>query len=1089
MFIKVNLLEPGPLVSVGRLWLELDRSRDNFLQRMFERQRYSIDAIELKVKIEDSIELKPEAHLIGFEDESGDITPELLNVSVGSLGFDVGLACDPSAVQDWLSRSERLSFQYWIEAFSEGDVHRAYEGQLHLEVSRPPGEVAWSYSVVDVVQHDMRRSRVKVADIHVSNGGRFAASQPASAIVVLTAPELFCGKSVPDGTFSLGEPTGDGEVQNSVVDSSEIEISGVYPRTSVTLPVWVDFNKLPNPPSPQSIPLKVNAYTMGSYRISPHPESADPDVATIVITRDGREVAPLVRWFGQYLDATEHDPASWWPHHPTEADAQKYAVEADRAILLPASEENGEGEYELFVFRLGNQGGPGSGTVIFNRVEVALDIPRGSLIEFKPNRSTDLLKLLHPDSQLSIEDFLELNRDFEPERPHELFSLMLDPKVIHRAPRTPAALTVVVKIAGRCESAQGPSELFFCQARLHLQLSQSLGDQWMALDFGTSGIVSVLGKGERTPKPLVLGPARESILPTMLFAKRGRELTERAFVDFELQRHKQQESWDSRIPYLKNIIGSKNVPLLTSDFPHTLNGEQRNSRPDTQLTLESSFMALFEHFLNEAIEHKFPDGVPPLRQIILTTPNGFYGRHKRALERAVLFALKEEAGNVEILFVSESDAVAYYYYHNWRVINHGQRNEEELIWLRQPTSHAAREYILIYDLGAGTLDMTYLCVTRRSREESSTDEMEILARLGRQSAGNNLDTLIAKSFIELQATNDVRTVCPLMPVSRQDALENFAFRLTFKEFAERLKLWFSASEQGLKVEYPTLASGEALIFEAKPELMFEAKDLRENVEIKAFIEDITEGALNELLGLVPAELSDGTGLIDGNGRLPVDTVITTGRCVQYPGITEALMAAVQKRGADMARPVKVELDADLKEVVAQGAYMFAQSNSREELIRLTQVRPDAWYGLIFKDIDDQHVFVDLICPDQRFPTDTPNPKVSGRAEINLSRSTELIVVKSFTAQPIEVRYGLEHMKYSAKVMARFSRELLGVDSSGYASVKVSMDFMQDGTVRGRFGGVVLDEKDSLFAEQGLDSTDETHWEGMWPFVVDIGEAQ
>ncbi|ETR72720.1 MAG: hypothetical protein OMM_07363 [Candidatus Magnetoglobus multicellularis str. Araruama] len=56
-----------------------------------------------------------------------------------------------------------------------------------------------------------------------------------------------------------------------------------------------------------------------------------------------------------------------------------------------------------------------------------------------------------------------------------------------------------------------------------------------------------------------------------------------------------------------------------------------------------------------------------------------------------------------------------------------------------------KEYLLVYDIGAGTLDITYLCI---SKDNDRKTTISFLGRIGNHVAGNYLDYAIAKAIFD-----------------------------------------------------------------------------------------------------------------------------------------------------------------------------------------------------------------------------------------------------------------------------------------------------------------------------------------------------
>ena len=88
-----------------------------------------------------------------------------------------------------------------------------------------------------------------------------------------------------------------------------------------------------------------------------------------------------------------------------------------------------------------------------------------------------------------------------------------------------------------------------------------------------------------------------------------------------------------------------------------------------------------------------------------------------------------------VRFISESDAVVFYYL---------ARRERIFRKTKKTTTAEVDKSILVYDMGAGTLDITYVT---RSEEDGKID-INFKGKLGVSRAGNYLDYLIAEIVVE-----------------------------------------------------------------------------------------------------------------------------------------------------------------------------------------------------------------------------------------------------------------------------------------------------------------------------------------------------
>lgn len=200
-----------------------------------------------------------------------------------------------------------------------------------------------------------------------------------------------------------------------------------------------------------------------------------------------------------------------------------------------------------------------------------------------------------------------------------------------------------------------------------------------------------------------------------------------------------------------------------------------------------------------------------------------------------------------IRFVSESDAVACYYLHNWHALNH-QMNA------RQKEQLKKEELVLVYDMGAGTLDLTYF---HKKQENGATPHttVKILGKIGINKAGNYLDYILAEVVSKNEKNSDTLRNCVKLDQSVLGAerdLTNYyknyiknvvKVKLNQPEYADNVKIGNTRTTTNVKVDI---------------------NDVRNNRLYKQFKKEVT----SELLDI----FFEGLGY-DASQHPKVDTVI------------------------------------------------------------------------------------------------------------------------------------------------------------------------------------------------------------------------
>lgn len=140
--------------------------------------------------------------------------------------------------------------------------------------------------------------------------------------------------------------------------------------------------------------------------------------------------------------------------------------------------------------------------------------------------------------------------------------------------------------------------------------------------------------------------------------------------------------------------------------------------------IQSSFAALAEAYVKTS-------GVSA-GQVVITHPNTFTRIHRERLHRNVFKALSSQLSisrPERIRLVSESDAVAHHYCRQRR---------------RGGARRTGTETVMVYDLGAGTLDVSIIRIEWSKGPVVYPERRRTLYRLGVPTAGNHLDAAVAR---------------------------------------------------------------------------------------------------------------------------------------------------------------------------------------------------------------------------------------------------------------------------------------------------------------------------------------------------------
>ena len=166
------------------------------------------------------------------------------------------------------------------------------------------------------------------------------------------------------------------------------------------------------------------------------------------------------------------------------------------------------------------------------------------------------------------------------------------------------------------------------------------------------------------------------------------------------------------LPSLKSMMGLKSVPYKSGI------GTQP---PLVDDVYKMAYMQFFNLYLHDI----------PAEKIVMTYPNTFAPKHIAKLKELAAKCLPSLRQS-HIITVSESDAVAYHYLMK-RHLFVGQASDID-------------QHVLIYDMGAGTLDITYFSNIVNGEGKR---EIDFKGKFGISKAGNYLDYVLAEIVVDI----------------------------------------------------------------------------------------------------------------------------------------------------------------------------------------------------------------------------------------------------------------------------------------------------------------------------------------------------
>lgn len=599
--------------------------------------------------------------------------------------------------------------------------------------------------------------------------------------------------------------------------------------------------------------------------------------------------------------------------------------------------------------------------------------------------------------------------------------------------------------------------------------------EWLAIDFGTSAIVAQYGKKmldlhnvkKFMPRPkdasednyeigtpflssnLVLRQLGETEVAEISQITRDNH----GLVDFDKQAlflsptsYEEQANSDRVIPCLKLIVGYDLLPNIENYDRFTY--QYRNNNGDLARTglivkerdddgyefeeptplayIDTIFGEVYNELMRYYIRPTISDDVRKINRLVLTIPNTYTPRHQERIEDIVRSTLGDI--NIrEIKFVSESDAVACYYQANWSAINKKTNRKVS-------ESLKKNENVLVYDIGAGTLDVTLF--NRHTDSATRKTTIKVLGRLGIAKAGNYLDSLLATMLAtRFKGMDNLANPAKITDASRvKGALELKTF------IKNKIKPALSNDNKWFKFE-------QNLDIGIKREETINLEDLiLLRPEFKEYIKDITDNFLENFFTF-----------FDIPSSTKIHTVLLSGRTAKLSAINEALNNALKNRGADSLRiiPISQLNDTDSiydksKTIVVEGAVEFADLYSDEESqVEFITPALNANYGIIYTDSDGTEQYVELLNPrnynNSKGVTYATNPVV-----VNLGSVRDIKLVQTYSSNTIKdwVEGNREYITVMADVSLksvsnRANAHLsIEVDENSYLTLKINGQQLQ-----------------------------------------------
>lgn len=288
---------------------------------------------------------------------------------------------------------------------------------------------------------------------------------------------------------------------------------------------------------------------------------------------------------------------------------------------------------------------------------------------------------------------------------------------------------------------------------------------------------------------------------------------------------------------------------------------------------------LYKHIFKDKIDNVERSQI---KKLVVTYPNTYSQENIEGVKQILIDEVKLLPQNIS--FIPESDAVAAYYF-SYR-IDHGDffKNKHDKI-----------ETVVIYDMGAGTLDVS---VVEFVSDDSGNITASIKKKIGIPIAGNYLDFMI---YEQLQKLDVLKTVKPEDKELAEKLTKEFItkYKKTYPNIKESHQYFSNSSDQGMLREADIRETYQEYV---DFDLLEKKKDL---IDISAFI-DICSKVIFDTLNL---------------SKDSVERVVLSGRGSQFSPLKDAIKSYF---GEDKIEIIPEYLDGDLKTCVAIGALKYLQ---------------------------------------------------------------------------------------------------------------------------------------------------------------------
>ncbi len=773
------------------------------------------------------------------------------------------------------------------------------------------------------------------------------------------------------------------------------KLSGITPDPKrdwpISIPLILDFEHIPLPPlvgddyivevhlypdDEQEWPVVTSSHRL---RIDPDPRHAGLQLevaASHYISKDGKKL----------LDWRAIDPRG---------DA---TLEVDSPA--PWSVGRDKGFATLARFRIDNLARNGKGEMTL-RLDPNVAIKSGEQADedLEPDYRNGPLGMLELQDELRDDGYnlAELTTPIEwsiantsVERPIEL-DLLFDAHGIVKFDRKVRSYPYVVTLPFTCQVRESIGDAVkerSFKLRLSFKVLRHVGDHVLAIDFGTSTVVSafeeamenidlrgstfsaatldlqsryheVLADRDRRIGKRIHVASEQKLpnlerdtrfMPSHVVWRVKKKAGDADFVDLPATLGRLVQHPSRAVHYLKGLIlrGDERLPKFGEDSASEewIDDDDQlcSDQPLVDDVLSSAYRSLLTDYLEPILAREGKEEL--LDKLVFAHPNNFSLGHKERLNRVLIQAFGQR---FRIDFLSESNAVAIY-------CSYPRER-----FLPPKTARENSQTLLVYDIGAGTLDLTLTRLEWSNQDQAhALERMAVLFQSGFPVAGNRLDIALARvidsKVRQLEGTLakhgiQLNYMAPIVDPPRDKFdLPVYRHRMAHVKLAiQQLKLDLTEQTRtgsdrftlhvpldampGMGVlsfvslkpdETERILKAHAIhtktrkeagdLIESKILVPLTSEEIYNHPAIESWLSMVTDEVIADLAG----------GLNELRIKLSIDALILSGRTMLFPPLRQRLLSALENHlGLDPKSVHVPEFSAtELKEAVALGSLYY-----------------------------------------------------------------------------------------------------------------------------------------------------------------------